>query len=74
LAYKDEFEVARLHLATEAKARESFEGDFKMTFHLAPPLLPGGWGGAAEEAGVRRLDDAGLPATGADEGVARDGR
>jgi indolepyruvate ferredoxin oxidoreductase len=41
LAYKDEFEVARLHLATEAKARESFEGDFKMTFHLAPPLLPG---------------------------------
>ncbi|BDW85467.1 indolepyruvate ferredoxin oxidoreductase family protein [Roseicyclus marinus] len=41
LAYKDEFEVARLHLATEAKARESFEGDFKMKFHLAPPLLPG---------------------------------
>ena len=41
LAYKDEFEVARLHLATGAKARESFEGDFTMTFHLAPPLLPG---------------------------------
>ncbi len=39
LAYKDEYEVARLHLATEAKAREQFEGDFTMKFHLAPPLL-----------------------------------
>ncbi|WP_050930858.1 indolepyruvate ferredoxin oxidoreductase family protein [Aestuariivita boseongensis] len=39
LSYKDEYEVARLHLATEAKAREEFEGDFKMKFHLAPPLL-----------------------------------
>jgi indolepyruvate ferredoxin oxidoreductase len=41
LAYKDEFEVARLHLETEAKARAEFEGDFTMKFHLAPPLLPG---------------------------------
>ncbi len=41
MAYKDEFEVARLHLATEAKARAEFEGDFTMRFHLAPPLLPG---------------------------------
>lgn len=39
LAYKDEYEVARLHLETEAKARQEFEGDFKMTFHLAPPML-----------------------------------
>ncbi|MEX0310727.1 MAG: DUF6537 domain-containing protein, partial [Tateyamaria sp.] len=39
LAYKDEYEVARLHLETEAKAREQFDGDFKMTFHLAPPML-----------------------------------
>ncbi|WP_417743677.1 indolepyruvate ferredoxin oxidoreductase family protein [Salipiger sp.] len=39
LAYKDEYEVARLHLDTEAKARAQFEGDFKMRFHLAPPLL-----------------------------------
>ncbi|MEO0991824.1 MAG: DUF6537 domain-containing protein, partial [Pseudomonadota bacterium] len=37
--YKDEYEVARLHLATEEKARAAFGGDFKMTFHLAPPLL-----------------------------------
>jgi indolepyruvate ferredoxin oxidoreductase len=39
LSYKDEYEVARLHLETETKARETFEGDFRMTFHLAPPLL-----------------------------------
>ncbi|WP_370158590.1 indolepyruvate ferredoxin oxidoreductase family protein [Salipiger bermudensis] len=39
LAYKDEYEVARLHLDTEAKARAQFDGDFKMRFHLAPPLL-----------------------------------
>ncbi|SLN13422.1 indolepyruvate ferredoxin oxidoreductase [Pseudoruegeria aquimaris] len=39
LAYKDEYEVARLHLETEAKARAQFDGDFRMTFHLAPPLL-----------------------------------
>lgn len=41
LAYKDEYEVARLHLETEAKARETFTGDFKLTYHLAPPMLPG---------------------------------
>jgi indolepyruvate ferredoxin oxidoreductase len=41
LSYKDEYEVARLHLETEAKAREAFDGDFKLKYHLAPPLLPG---------------------------------
>ncbi|MFW2587478.1 indolepyruvate ferredoxin oxidoreductase family protein [Sagittula sp. SSi028] len=39
LAYKDEYEVARLHLETEAKARAAFDGDFEMQFHLAPPIL-----------------------------------
>ena len=39
LAYKDEYEVARLHLATRAKVAEQFDGDVKMTFHLAPPML-----------------------------------
>jgi indolepyruvate ferredoxin oxidoreductase len=39
LAYKDEYEVARLHLQTAEKARAEFEGDFTMKFHLAPPLL-----------------------------------
>lgn len=41
LAYKDEYEVARMHLATREKASAEFEGDFRMTFHLAPPILPG---------------------------------
>ncbi|WP_425039363.1 indolepyruvate ferredoxin oxidoreductase family protein [Primorskyibacter sp. S187A] len=39
LAYKDEYEVARLHLDTAAKAKEAFEGDLRVTYHLAPPLL-----------------------------------
>ncbi|WP_299302315.1 indolepyruvate ferredoxin oxidoreductase family protein [uncultured Litoreibacter sp.] len=39
LAYKDEYEVARLHLDTEAKAREAFDGDLKLTYNLAPPIL-----------------------------------
>ncbi|MDQ2088528.1 indolepyruvate ferredoxin oxidoreductase family protein [Marimonas arenosa] len=39
LAYKDEYEVARLHLKTREKAAEQFEGDFKMSYHLAPPLV-----------------------------------
>ena len=39
LAYKDEYEVARLLLTSQEKAAAQFDGDFKMTFHLAPPLL-----------------------------------
>jgi len=39
LAYKDEYEVARLHLDTMEKAKAEFEGDFTPQFHLAPPLL-----------------------------------
>ena len=41
MAYKDEYEVARLY-ADGSFARElakKFSGDFKLTFHLAPPLL-----------------------------------
>lgn len=41
LAYKDEYEVARLMLDTADKARQQFDGDFKMRFHLSPPILPG---------------------------------
>ena len=41
LAYKDEYEVARLHLTTMDKARAAFDGDFRPVFHLAPPFLPG---------------------------------
>ena len=41
MAYKDEYEVARLHTdpAFLAKVGAQFEGDFKLHYHLAPPLL-----------------------------------
>jgi indolepyruvate ferredoxin oxidoreductase len=41
MAYKDEYEVARLQTdpAFLAKLKEQFEGDWKLNFHLAPPLL-----------------------------------
>jgi indolepyruvate ferredoxin oxidoreductase len=41
LAYKDEYEVGRLYAAPEFMQRvnNAFEGDFKLKFHLAPPLL-----------------------------------
>ncbi|MDX1742246.1 MAG: indolepyruvate ferredoxin oxidoreductase family protein [Ruegeria sp.] len=41
LSYKDEYEVARLMLDSRDKAAAEFDGDFKMTFHLAPPILGG---------------------------------
>ncbi len=39
LTYKDEYEVARLHLDTLAKARAEFDGELTAKFHLAPPLI-----------------------------------
>ena len=39
LTYKDEYEVARLHLETADKARAEFDGRLRLTYHLAPPLL-----------------------------------
>lgn len=41
MAYKDEYEVARLYTdgAFKAKIGAMFEGDFQLKFHLAPPLL-----------------------------------
>ncbi|WP_432448010.1 indolepyruvate ferredoxin oxidoreductase family protein [Aliiroseovarius marinus] len=41
LAYKDEYEVARLLCETRAKAEDEFDGDLKLTYHLAPPMLGG---------------------------------
>ena len=40
MAYKDEYEVARLHTdpAFLAKIDAMFEGDYKLVHHLAPPL------------------------------------
>ncbi len=39
LAYKDEYEVARLLITSREKAKVEFEGDFKLSFNLAPPLM-----------------------------------
>lgn len=41
MAYKDEYEVARLYSSAEFRSQlaEQFAGDFKLKFHLAPPLL-----------------------------------
>ena len=41
MAYKDEYEVARLYTDGNFLRRlnEQFEGDFKLRFHLAPPLV-----------------------------------
>jgi len=40
MAYKDEYEVARLHTdaAFHQKIAGMFEGDYKLAFHLAPPV------------------------------------
>jgi indolepyruvate ferredoxin oxidoreductase len=41
MAYKDEYEVARLHTDKQflERVKTQFEGDFKVFYHLAPPLL-----------------------------------
>ena len=51
LAYKDEYEVARLYTdgAFLDKIRSSFEGEYTLRYHLAPPILQ------------RRDPDTGLP-------------
>jgi len=40
MAYKDEYEVARLHTDAQftAQIESMFEGDYKLVHHLAPPL------------------------------------
>lgn len=41
MAYKDEYEVARLYASEDfqRKLDEQFEGDFKLRFNLAPPMI-----------------------------------
>jgi len=41
MAYKDEYEVARLYTdgAFQQQLRDQFEGDYTLRFHMAPPLL-----------------------------------
>jgi len=42
MAYKDEYEVARLHMQSGFldELKGEFEGDFSIQYHLAPPFLP----------------------------------
>jgi indolepyruvate ferredoxin oxidoreductase len=42
MAYKDEYEVARLQLDRQftVQLNEEFEGDFKVNYHMSPPILP----------------------------------
>jgi len=41
MAYKDEYEVARLYTSGDFQRRiaQQFEGDYTLKFHLAPPLF-----------------------------------
>ncbi|MDQ0017839.1 hypothetical protein J2W23_006255 [Variovorax boronicumulans] len=41
MSYKDEYEVARLYTncAFLQKLKDHFEGDLRLEFHMAPPLL-----------------------------------
>jgi indolepyruvate ferredoxin oxidoreductase len=43
LAIKDEYEVARLYTdpAFMQRIRDTFDGDYRLNFHLAPPMLTG---------------------------------
>jgi indolepyruvate ferredoxin oxidoreductase len=54
MAYKDEYEVARLYTdgAFAERLRETFEGDVKLRFHMAPPLLARRCKGSDEPAKV----------------------
>ena len=64
LAVKDEYEVARLHSNGDFEARvaREFEGDYKLNFHLAPPLFARKRSGhrRTHEAPVRPVDDEGV--------------
>ncbi|MCY4426550.1 MAG: indolepyruvate ferredoxin oxidoreductase family protein [Halieaceae bacterium] len=41
MAYKDEYEVARLYTTGdfERRLKQQFDGDYKLKFHLAPPII-----------------------------------
>lgn len=49
MSYKDEYEVARLYTNGDfiERLRQQFDGDYKLHFHMAPPILskPGKPGG-----------------------------
>ena len=41
MSYKDEYEVARLYTSGDflRRLRQQFDGDYKLNFHLSPPIL-----------------------------------
>ncbi|MGY0217525.1 indolepyruvate ferredoxin oxidoreductase family protein [Endozoicomonadaceae bacterium StTr2] len=43
MSYKDEYEVARLYTQTDflKQVEETFEGDYKLNFYMAPPIFNG---------------------------------
>ena len=80
MAYKDEYEVARLHTDTGflAKVAAQFEGelgkDYQLAYHLAPPLIAKK--NAKGELQKQRFGPwmlTALPGPGAAEGPARHG-
>ena len=76
MAYKDEYEVARLHTDRGFLDRVEgmFEGDFKLNYHLAPPIIAEEERqGRTAEAEVRPGHADRLPAAGQAQGPARHG-
>ena len=72
LTYKDEYEVARLHLGADygKAARDlGIEGPYSVTYHLHPPVLR--WLGDAEETAAQRAVRRRLPGAAPDEAAAR---
>ena len=76
MAYKDEYEVARLHTSPAflKQIEDTFEGDYKLVHHMAPPMLSRrGANGAAGEDGLRPLDARRDACAGTPEAAARHG-
>ncbi len=75
MAYKDEYEVARLHTQTGFANRiaEQFEGDYRVVHHLAPPILNSGIDhrGRPLKRDIRPVDPDAVPRACADEAAAR---
>ena len=75
LAIKDEYEVARLYTDGDFAKRVAaqFEGDYKLTFHLAPPLSnkPDAITGEAKKSTYGPWMMTRVPRAGEDEGPAR---
>ena len=59
MAYKDEYEVARLYTdgSFAKKVSDKFDGDFKLKFYLAPPIF-------AKRDKIRPADEEGISAAG----------